>query len=303
MTGDYFSNKEDIEAVPESPADSAQPQSAQSENVNEPSYKKYQKAARVENYKKRREEEEKKREELQMQQAQQRKSGLALFAGIGFVLMLVLLFIFWPRNVKTVVDQKFWQRDIAVEEYKTVQESDWSVPEGGRVIETRREVHHYDQVLDHYEQVQVLRYKNVLDGYDNQIEYVNNGDGTFSEKTVQVPRYRSEPYYEIVTQPVYRNEAAYKTKYYYEIERWMEGRHITTQGGNDPPYWGDLNLSAKEREIKRTGIYTLVFRDSKKRTYTTGVTEEMWNSLKEKSSVSIKVSNGRVLEINGQKIQ
>lgn len=60
----------------------------------------------------------------------------------------------------------------------------------------------YELVIDHYEEVQVQRSREVYD--HDEYTMVDNGDGTYRE--VSHPVYRTEYYYETVQQPVYRQE-------------------------------------------------------------------------------------------------
>ncbi len=310
-SGDYFSNKteeakdsvaeKDVYGTASGTSGSAS-EDVGADHSEDPVYQQYRKEAREQQQEKRRKQAQKEKEEREKIQAQRRQSSAKLFAGIGLILILALLFMFWPRTSKATLDSKSWVRDITIEELKAVQESAWSVPDGGRVYETQDEIHHYDQVLDHYENVLVPHYRQVLDGYDTSIEYVSNGDGTFSERTVSTPRYRTETYYVTVQEPVYQNVPNYQPKYYYEIDRWVESRHVTTRGGPEDPYWGDAGLAGNEREGVRQAAYTLTFKE-KRKSYSIDVNEEYWRSLKTGTSVKLTTSNGQIIKINGASLQ
>ncbi|MDO4623449.1 MAG: hypothetical protein Q4B22_10900 [Eubacteriales bacterium] len=229
-----------------------------------------------------------------------RSSRMKKLLMIFGALFAVLLIIFWPRKVDTVVAAKSWERSISIEEYKTVQESDWSIPQGGRQTSTKREIHHYDHVIDHYEDVEVQKSREVQDGYDYETSYTDNGDGTYSEHTTKVPRYTTEYYYETERQPVYVDVPVYQTKYYYDIERWVPTRSVDTSGnGTDTPVWGDPVLADQEREGERTEKYTVTFRTSKGKEYTTKLSEELWNTLKLAKKAEITVSGDSVKKVNG----
>lgn len=47
----------------------------------------------------------------------------------------------------------------------------------------------------------------------------------------------------------------YKKKYFYEIEKWVHERTVTTNGTSKDPYWGETNLKEKEREAERYEQY------------------------------------------------
>ena len=77
------------------------------------------------------------------------------FLAIGALLLVIgmSLFLFMPRNDTLHITGKDWERSIAVEAYRTVDEDDWSLPANARLHYTNREIHHYDRVLDHYETI------------------------------------------------------------------------------------------------------------------------------------------------------
>ena len=70
----------------------------------------------------------------------------AVFAVIG-----LLFFLFQPITKSETVVGFSWERTITIEEERTVEESDWYVPSGGRVYDERQEIRSYKSVLDHYE--------------------------------------------------------------------------------------------------------------------------------------------------------
>lgn len=233
-----------------------------------------------------------------------KKSKFGIFgAALAAILVIIAgVMLLSPKNMDATLKDKSWQRNIAIEDYITVQESDWDVPDGGRIYDQKEEIHHYDQVLDHYETVEEERTRTVQDGYDTYTNYVDNGDGTFSEETVQTPRYITETYYETVEKPVYKDVPIYATKYYYEIERWQETRNVTTEGKDDAPYWGELNLTGQEREGNKTENYNLTF-TTKKKEYTESVPLKMWQSLQIGDNAEITVQAGIVRKINGEEVE
>ena len=243
------------------------------------------------------------RQERIREQKGRRNKGLliAVCASLAFFLVLAIA-VFMPRNAGAEVSEKSWERNIAIEDYITVQEDDWSVPEGGRVTDERSEIQYYDHVLDHYETVEVERSREVIDGYDYETEYVNNGDGTYSEETVSVPHYTTEYYTDYEEEPVYVDVPVYATKYYYDIERWIVTRTVTTSGGDDEPAWGDPGLSGTEREGDREEYYTLTFTTDKGKTYICDVEEELWQSLQTGDTAKLTITNGDVTKINGEEI-
>lgn len=208
--------------------------------------------------------------------------SMAALAAIGLG-----AFLFWPiQEVQTATDFS-WDRSIVIEEEKTVKESGWSVPFGGRVYDERSEFHHYEQVLDHYETVTEQKSRQVLDHYetktvqksrtvvvDYEVSYTDNGNGTFSEHrtpvygteyytdTEEEPVYRTEYYEESHQEPVYRDEPVYQTKYYYELDKWFSEYTSDSAGRDKNPYWNtDYTLQERERDLLRYENYYVYYTD------------------------------------------
>lgn len=243
------------------------------------------------------------RAEAAARSKQNRKKKLFILLPILIAIIAVFAIVLSPKNAKSKVADKSWTREIQIEEYKTLQESDWNVPDGGRIYDRKRELHHYDHVIDHYESVRVQRSRQVQDGYTYSTQYIDNGDGTFTERQVSNPKYKTEYYYETVQEPVYRDDPVYYTKYYYEIERWVYERNVDTSGGAEEPYWGEVVLTENEREGTRYEEYKVVFRDEKNKEYTAIIPQELWDSLNVGDSVDLVVQTGNVRKINGTEIR
>ncbi|SDA27495.1 Double zinc ribbon [Ruminococcus sp. YE71] len=192
------------------------------------------------------------------------KKRLAVFT----VLAAVLLFIFVPVKRTAEVSGFEWERTVGVEEFKNVDESDWTLPKGANLHEKKEEIRSYRQVLDHYETRTRQVAHQVQDGYDTH--YRDLGNGQFEE--VQTPRYRTEYETETYQEPVYRNEPVYDTKYYYDIDKWVEIRTEDTKGSDHEPKWADLSgiVTYKDgtdpsygdlRQGARKGKYYIVITD------------------------------------------
>ena len=261
----------------------------------------------VETQQKKAEAKKKADEELHEQLSGPKQSGglkkrLPLIIGLA-LLIAIIAFACRPRDYAASVTAKTWGRVISVEAYKTVQESDWKVPDGGRVREERNEIHHYDSVLDHYETVEVQKSRQVQDGYDTHTDYIDNGDGTFTEHTYETPRYTTEYYTEEEEQPVYVQVPRYATKYYYDIDKWVQDHTLETSGSDNEPYWDDSGLAENERENGRAEHYKVVFTTDKNKSYTIDTDLDTWESLKVGEGVDIIVQNGNVKEINGKPVR
>lgn len=154
----------------------------------------------------------------------------AKWSSLGASIFIVLVITLWAVFVRTTVEAatvtgKTWQREIEVQKYQTLHETDWSYPNDARNIDTFRAIHHYDQVLVGY------------NTYTYECGTTRNPETCTS---------RTPIYVEI---PVYRN------KYHYDVDRWKRERWLTTTGTYDTPTWAEIpktlvniNILGQERE-------------------------------------------------------
>ena len=216
---------------------------------------------------------------------------------IAFVLIAALVVglvcLFIPKELELTITDIRWERNIDIEEYRTVEENDWYIPSGGRLLYTNREIHHWDQVFDHYEtkerQVPKERYvrtETIVTGYRDL------GNGYFEEITSSRDIY--ETYYETETyqEAVYRNEPVYQTKYYYEIERWKYDRTVTSQAADKYPEWPVLNLAENERESSRKETYTVTGKDDEGEEYTFTLSYSDWERVHLGQEIKVELSFG-----------
>lgn len=187
---------------------------------------------------------------------------------IGIILLIAAIvagiavgawFIFSPKERYITVTDMYWARSIEIEEYRTVRESDWSVPNGGRVQYTQQEIHHHETVLDHYETV--TKSRQVITGSHEEVSgYRDLGNGYFEEITRTVYDYGTEYYTE--QEPVYRQDPVYQTKYYYDIERWKYDYTVRSGAHDKEPYWPEYTLEddkhragSKSQSYNITAVY------------------------------------------------
>ena len=190
-----------------------------------------------------------------------RRSPLAV---IAVILVAIVALFAWMNGSKSSGDLKItslnWVRNINVEENRQYSESGWTLPAGAEQTGTREEIHHYDQVLDHYENVEVPHTRQVYD--HDEYTLVDNGNGTFSQ--VSHPVYRTETYYETEQRPVYVSVPRYQTKYYYNIWRWTPSRDVTASGDDHNAAWPEVILADNEREGQRSEVYRFTVENTKK---------------------------------------
>lgn len=180
--------------------------------------------------------------------------NVALAGGGCFSVLLVVFFVwsmfFQTHEIDLTVTEVSWSRGVEVEEYRTLQKDDFNPPGDARIHESYRAIHHYDQVLDHYRtefytvQVPYTSTESYTDCYTS-----SNGNGTFTQscspRTRTVTNYRSESRSRQV--PVYRDVPVYKTKYRYEIDRWVTDFYFTVDSDDNAlPFWPENIPPAKE---------------------------------------------------------
>ena len=244
-------------------------------------------------------EQEEKRIEQTIESKNRRSKLLFILAAV----VILLIIIGMPKKKSFTLSEKSWNRDIEIEQSQTVKEDGWSEPAGARCYDEKEEVYEYDQIVDHYDTVQVEKTREVQDGYDTEIEYIDNGDGTFTENEVKTPKYVTETYYETEEQPVYKDVPVYKTKHYYEIDKWVVARTISTSGKDDAPVWGEVTLADGEREGNHKEKYTVTYTGKKGKTYTADVSEAMWNELKIGDKDKVTVKGSTITAIDGKPVK
>lgn len=213
---------------------------------------------------------------------------------VGFLIHLAI-----PKESTLYVNDKSWERNIEIQEYKTVQENDWYVPQGGRVTYTRNEIHHYEKVFDHYETVTEEKSERYVSGYETVVTgHRDLGNGYFEEITSQQPVYDTRYWTETRQEPVYRNEPVYRTKYYYDIERWVHKSWKKTSGGTNNPYWATLDLKPDvEKEGRRTEKYIIITENKKRKEKRYEISLNDWEKINKGDVLTVKIILGSITEI------
>lgn len=218
-----------------------------------------------------------------------KKSPLAILAVAAAVIIALVLFLNSSKTTGGLtVSSLNWQRIITVEKNRQFSESGWQAPDGAEVTSRKQELHHYDRVLDHYENREVQRSRQVVDHYETYYTYSDRGNGTFEQISHQRPIYTTEYYTETVREPVYRQVPRYATKYYYNIRRWVADHNAEAAGTDQNPYWPELNLASDEREGQRSEEYRFTVEDPKNQsTKTYRIAEADWMKLTVGESLGI----------------
>lgn len=211
--------------------------------------------------------------------------------GAVFASLCLIAFLFYPLKQEISITGVSWERTVTVEEERTIKESGWDVPSGGRVYDEKEEFRKFVQVIDHYETVEETKTREVfshyetvnetksrqvVSHYETEYSYRDNGNGTFSEishqkpvyktetytESHQKPVYKTETYTETHQEPVYRQDPVYNTKYYYEIERWFDIGDYATNGSNHDAYWSNAyELKSNQRDTDRSEKYMVHYSD------------------------------------------
>ena len=224
------------------------------------------------------------------------------FAFLILLLIIGTIIAAIPRWETITVNSSSWKYQIDIETNTLVEESDWSTPSDAvEVLYTRREIHHYDQVIDHYKTVTETKSRQVLDGYDTYYTYRDLGNGFSEQVAHQTPKYRTEYYTETHQEPVYREDPVYRTKYYYTVWRYVYDHTETTTGDYTiEPYWADYTFIGDQRESGRREIYQINFNDKNEKTVTYYVKDyDLWKKLTPGGTYYVKVSLKHIIEIKG----
>lgn len=163
------------------------------------------------------------------QRTKRKKSSWKLFGVLGFfaAVIALLVFLFYPTYQTEVVESFRWKRTVVVEEYSETIKTGDSLPSGATLI-SKKEVE--------------AGKKKVVSHYETKTTYKDNGNGTATKVTEEVP--------------VYKYETQYKTQYKYSIYTWKEKRSYKSDGEDHNPYWNtDYILKSNQRDTNKTGKY------------------------------------------------
>ena len=211
-----------------------------------------------------------------------------------------------PEDVM-VVDIS-WVTSIGIQKYRTVSGEGWSLPAGAELTETKTELHHYESVLDHYEEKETQRVRQVLDHYETYMTYEDAGNGVFSEVEHQRPVYRSENYTETEQVPVYIQVPRYATKYYYTESEWVLVAMYDFSGKDRTPVWlkSETDLGEDERLCGKQVEYQITVCDPEGNQTVYLVDETAWRILENGDILRINPNDDRntvtVMDANGNVI-
>ena len=228
---------------------------------------------------------------------------ISIISVLLVVAMIVgLVYIFMPKEQELTVSNVYWERNVDIEEYRTVDESGWEVPIGGRVKYTREEFHHFDSVQTGYEtKFREVTKRRFVGTIDKVVGYEDNGDGTFTEITVPEDVYETYTDQEPYEVPKFIKVPVNQTKYYYEIERWVYARTATASAPNKQPEWPSLNLAENERERSRNETYTVTGKDEDGEKHTFTLSYADWKQVHVGQVITVELSfgHGELISVDG----
>lgn len=170
-------------------------------------------------------------------------------------------------TIEVPIQKIHWERTILYQEYKQVEEEDWSIPAGGEMIKSFQALHHTDRKIVGYE----TKTRTVQEAVGKE-KYVcgkkDLGNGYF--KDVYCSRTIYQDRQETYEAPIYKDIPVYKTKYRYKIYRWKPFEKYTTSGQTKEVAWKKIptniaNNTQKYREHSRKETYYFMIEDHKKR--------------------------------------
>lgn len=162
--------------------------------------------------------------------------------GLGILAILLLVGCYTavrPHPLPLTVTDFSWERSIVVQAWRTVREEDWSIPSGGRFVDSWR----------------AIRY------YHHWTEQQCHGSGD-DRKCITVSH--SDPVYD--------------TKYAYDIERWVYHHTERTAGTDRAPYSPTMQLASDERALPETAIYRLHLKDERGKSHIVALIYNEWMS-------------------------
>jgi hypothetical protein len=204
-------------------------------------------------------------------------------AGAFVVAMLVCLVVFWKKDIAVEVQGHTWTRQISIERFNAVHDSDWctSMPSDAYSVSRHRELHHVDHVPDG----QTCRTE------PGACSTVDNGNGSGSVRCQPDRR---------VCETKYRDVPVYENKCSYTVDRWRHVRFATASGSQlEPaPSWPTPKFEScriTHLGCERTGAQTaeylvhFVSNEDKPRAFECDYPEARWSSFKPDSVWAARV--------------
>jgi hypothetical protein len=213
-----------------------------------------------------------------------RRTSLGKVKKGGIFTILITALGAWLGSFNSAINVEItgfeWERTVALEAYKQVEEEAWELPEKGELIKKFKAVHHHDKVFKGYEtKTRTIREKVGTERY--VCGKKDKGNGYFEDKYCDRPVYKNRE--ETYQEKIYDQVPVYKTKYRYSIFKWVAIEPLKTSGKDHQAKWGtspDLDNRDRFRISNKSGNYHFVFKDHKGETHYEKVDFDLWERLR-----------------------
>lgn len=248
--------------------------------------------------------------------AQQFSPLMKVIGGVSlFLLALFVIHILTSVHDSTASVVGFeWSQTVQVEEYKTVQDTGWSIPSGGREVRHEQKESGKKKVHDGWKTVKTpydcSTSKSETYACTKPQSYTypctkNNGNGSFTRTTctgtknvpstctrqVRVPKtcYKDDKV------ELFHYDPVYSTWYIYDIERWVLIGNYPTSGTDHKPYFANVTISANQRKYERDGRYIVHFTSEEIRGFDQVYDKATFLLVSQESTYPIKVNAAKMI--------
>lgn len=205
---------------------------------------------------------------------------LSLIVGVLLGALLLTSFLiaaFWKVDTHVQVVSHQWSTRVSVQQWDWNYSSGWSVPSMAsehklEITSTEDKIHHYDQVLDHYDRkTRTVQVSCGTETYDCGARDL--GNGRFETRTCTRTKYcdKQEEY----SEAVYRQEPRYQTYYSYRYLDWIEHKVLTESGYGTTLHYAAPTVITDHpknwRYMRFNGPYVVNFKDNEGNVYTKSI--------------------------------
>jgi len=213
------------------------------------------------------------------------------FGCLGTIATVVLLFILslFTSEIEVSVDSFAWERSIKIEKYIQVTENDWNFPNGGKLVRSYQDIHHYNEVPDGTE----TKTRTVQEQTGTKRVKVGTrdlGNGYIEDVYEDQPVYTDKQ--ETYTETKYKKVPVYQTKYEYTIFRWKDAGEFKTSNKDNNPYWSEQTHAGEEnfREKSRSEKYYVFVKDDSGEKHKAELSFDKWSKLKPGDKLKAEIS-------------
>ena len=192
---------------------------------------------------------------------------ILLLTLLGVFLLLVLGVVFFRRTLVATVEGFSWERQVFLEKSVWVEESSLGgFPEGSR---------NQHRTTESYQSSEVVRH---------ETRTTTDANGNTTTTTVPVSEWVTH----------------WRTRYLYEIQRWIDSRQLVSSEQNRKPYWPSYVLDERvsERVCHTKEKYLVHFRSAKGKQFRREMPEDAWAHFDEKETYVVKTTVfGRITRV------